>query len=238
MSETYELATVIPAYNECKSLPGLIERYRSAAKGTKFQLVIVDNGASDGTAEYLSELKKDKKNAFIKVVTVVKNIGYGNGIYQGLLQAEAPAIGWSHGDLQCAPEDVFKGYQKYTSLGGKRLVKGHRYGRNWKPLVLTYGLAFISTVILLKWFDDINGQPKIFPRELLQHMHNPPKGFSFDMYVQNQAIAHGYRVSSFPVKFEQRVYGVSKWATTTFSKMGTIRSFFMDVLKLRVGVLR
>ena len=111
MKEEYELSIVIPAYNELESLPYLLEDYHEEKKNVKFQLVIVDNGSTDGTAEYLKKECSKKENKFIKVVTVERNIGYGHGIHQGLMACDANVVGWSHGDLQCDPNDVFRGYK-------------------------------------------------------------------------------------------------------------------------------
>ncbi|MAE13600.1 glycosyl transferase family 2 [Candidatus Woesearchaeota archaeon] len=239
MESTYELSIVVPAYNEAKSLPSLIERYSKAKANIPFQLVIVDNGSRDETADYLKKETKKKQNGFIKIVTVKKNIGYGYGIHQGLKACDGRLIGWSHADLQCSPEDVFKGYNLFRKINKRKtLIKGNRKGRDWKPLVLTYGLSTYASLILLHIFDDINGQPKIFPRELLQTMKRPPLGFSYDLYIQYKALQKGYKVRSFTVVFEQRMHGISKWAHSIYSKLSTIRSFFADVLRMRIGKIR
>lgn len=235
-----ELSIVVPAYNECLNLPLVIDAYKRAKKGVRFQLVIVDNGSSDGTAEYLeTALKKKKTNSFIKVVTVTKNIGYGYGIYQGLLNCDAEAIGWSHADMQCPAEDVFKGYELLRKQTGNVLVKGHRVGRHWNPMILTKGLEFYASALLLKRLDDINGQPKLFDRALLETFHNPPLGFTFDLYVQYKALKKGHTVVPFGVHFLERARGVSKGGELPLlKKMPVIRQFLIDVAKMRVGKIR
>lgn len=235
----YELSAVIPAYNEAKSLPLLIEEYKKAKNNIKFQLVIVDNGSSDGTREYLAEEIKKKENKFIKVVAIEKNIGYGNGIHQGLKNCDAEIISWSHADMQCSPEDIFKGYELYKTLNNPFiLVKGHRIDRDKKSLILTYGLAVYSFIILLKFFNDINGQPKIFSKDLFAKFQNPPKGFSYDLYVQYIALKNKYKVYSFKVFFKKRIFGISKWAYSTISKFSTIKSFLIDVIRMRFGIIK
>ncbi len=239
MTDKYELSIVVPAYNERKNLPILIEKYREEKKGVKFQFVIVDNGSSDDTGEYLAKEIKKKNNSFIKVVTIKKNIGYGYGINQGLKNCDADIIGWSHADMQCSPNDVFKGYNLYKKLNNPYiLVKGHRYGRYWKSLILSCGLMVFASIILLKKFDDINGQPKVFNKDLIKSFKIPSLGFSYDLYVQYIAIKKGYKVRGFKVFFHERKFGISKWSTTFFSKFSTIRSFMIDCLKIRGGILR
>lgn len=239
MNSKYELSTVIPCYNEAKSLPSLIERYKNAKKDVEYQLVIVDNGSSDGTWEYLQKAVKEQGNDFIKILKLDKNTGYGNGLLTGLLQCDAEIVGWSHGDLQCPPEDIFKAYSIYKDVDNKKvLVKGKRRARNSKELILSYGLDVYTFFVLSKIFNDINGQPKIFHRDLLNNFKSPPREFSFDLYVQNKALKQGYDVTSFPVKFEKRVFGFSKWAYSTVSKFSTIKGFLRDALKIRMGLLK
>lgn len=239
MATNYELSIAIPAYNERENLPSLIREYRKAKKDVRFQLVIVDNGSSDGTAEFLKRVVKKKGNSFIKAVTVKKNIGYGYGILQGLLSCDADVIGWSHADMQCPPEDVFRGYKLYMKQAGNVLVKGHRVGRSWKHRVFTYGLQHFASTVLLRWFDDINGQPKIFNRKLLETFRNPPLKFSFDLYVQYKAKQVGYKVVPFTVNYLRRVHGESKGGDVSIrKKIPLVKQFVIDVAKMRIRKIR
>lgn len=239
MNQKYELAITVPAYNEAKGLPELIAQYRAAKKNVAFQLVLVDNGSTDETQKVLKKEMSKPENSFVSTVYVKNNIGYGNGIHQGLRACNAPVIGWSHADHQCSPKDVFKGYNMYKKSATKKvLVKGHRIRRDWKSLILTYGFAIYSSLILHYIFDDINGQPKIFSRKLFETFRHPPKGFSYDIFVQYRAKRAGFKVKPFYVSFEKRIFGMSKWAYSVLSKTNTIKQFVIDVIKIRKGEFR
>ncbi len=234
-----ELSIAVPAYNERKNLPGLIEAYRNVKGKVKFQMVIVDNGSSDGTAEYLKKAVKMKDNNFIKVVTVKNNIGYGYGIHQGLLGCDADVIGWSHADMQCPAEDVFKGYNIYKEHTGKVLVMGHRVGRHWKHTLFSTTLQHFASAVLVKRFDDLNAQPKIFDKGLLKSFRNLPLEFSFDLYVQYRAKQMGYNVVSFDVSFLRRAHGESKGAdVSVLKKIPAIKHFVAEVGRMRLGKYR
>lgn len=239
MKSNYELSVVIPAYNERKNLPYIIREYKDTKKNVRFQLVIVDNGSRDGTAEYLKEITKKKGNEFIKVVTVQNNIGYGHGIHQGLLQCDADTVGWSHGDMQSPPVDTFKAYELYKKSGGNKvLVKGHRIGRPRLPLFVANCLTLYSSVLLLTKFDDINGQPKIFDKGLLKSFSMPPKDFSYDLYVQYKALQQGYEVHHFIVYFLSRAHGISKAGVNFRKKAPVIKQYAIDVLKMGMKKIR
>jgi hypothetical protein len=82
---------------------------------------------------------------------------------------------------------------------------------------------------------DINGQPKVFHRDLLNTMIHPPTDFSFDAYVLLRAHRERLSCHAFDVRFEQRLHGESKWATTLLQKHKTIlhyiRSIFFMALR-------
>ena len=66
----------------------------------------------------------------------------------------------------------------------KIYIKGKRYGRPIiDKLVNTLGMSIFETLMLGKIMYDINAQPNIFNKSLLEKMKNPPKDFSFDLYV-------------------------------------------------------
>ena len=232
----YEFSLVIPAYNEVKNLPYILNEYAKEKKNIKFQLVVVNNGSSDSTEEYLKKIKKIKRYNFVRVVKIKKNIGYGYGIYQGLINTDTPVVGWTHADLQTPTKDPFRAYSIYKKLearGIKAFVKGHRKKRSFFAKIISQGLQFYSTIILLKLFDDINGQPKIFNKDLLNKCNKPPLGFSFDTYVQYVALRNGYKVKSFKVDFVDRKHGVSSWANSLVSLFSTIKSFLKDIWHIR-----
>ena len=168
-----------------------------------------------------------------------KNIGYGYGIHQGLKACDADVIGWSHADLECNPADVFVAYNMFKNAPNtKILVKGHRYGRNWKSLILTHALTVFSAIFLLTIFDDINGQPKVFHKDLFNKFKRPPNGFSYDLYVQYKAKKNKYNVLTFNIFFGERKFGFSKWAGSFFKRLSTIKDWAKDVFKIMLGIFK
>ncbi|MBM4305039.1 MAG: glycosyltransferase family 2 protein [Deltaproteobacteria bacterium] len=223
-----EFQLVLPCYNESKSLKYLIERAVNAAKEAgydfnRFQLVLVENGSLDNSKEVLSELEKTSWAPWFTKVLVSKNQGYGYGVMQGLKSTKAPIIGWSHADQQCDPKDAFMALMKLkTSRESHVLVKGVRSGRNWKDRWVTHIFEMFALLILGVKTKELNAQPKIFPRTLLDHLGDPPFNFAFDLYVLYCALKSGFQVKTIPVLFPPRVHGVSNWASTFFGRYKTI----------------
>lgn len=227
------LSIVVPCYNESAGIAELLQKFASVM-GKEMELILVDNGSTDGSQEMMDREIESKHYAFAKVVRVEKNIGYGYGILSGLKAAKGEWLAFTHADLQCDPADVLKAYRKAVAAGkGNVLVKGHRSGRD---SILTSGLQVIASIALLEEFDDINGQPKVFPRTLLAKFRNAPQDFSFDLYVQHLARMNGYAILPMPVVFAKRKHGSSHWSTGIVSRARTIAGYLRSILFIRLGL--
>ena len=224
------LSVVVPCYNEEKNLPLLVERFADVLKGKDAELVLVNNGSTDNSPAVINDLVA--MHSFIRCATVSKNVGYGHGILTGLSAAQGDILAYTHADLQCEPSDVIKAYNRLLDHGSRGvLVKGNREGRS---SLLTSLFHLVAAILFFRKFDDINGQPKVFHRDLLKKFTKPPYGFQFDFYVQYKALQNGYKVVSIPVTFGERKHGESKWATSLQSKVKNALRFLGYILRLRL----
>ena len=104
-----KLSIVIPCYNESDSIKLLINKLESILN-KDIEVILVDNGSNDQTSETIESIKFPEN---IEVLKLKENLGYGNGIIQGLKQTKGEIVSWTHADLQTDPNDVIKGYEKY-----------------------------------------------------------------------------------------------------------------------------
>lgn len=225
------LSVVLPCYNESKSIPDILKRF-ARVRTADSELILVNNGSTDNTAEVIRKELKNPKYKFARSVFVRKNQGYGYGIMFGLRHAKGEFLAFSHADLQCDPADIFRAYKLLPSIKHPEniLVIGNRkYRRNF----LTSALHAIASLLFFKRFDDINGQPKVFHRSLFEKLKNPPKHFALDFYVQYVARKNGLGVLTIPVTFAKRRHGESHWASTLKSRAKTISKFIKYMIKLR-----
>jgi glycosyltransferase involved in cell wall biosynthesis len=236
MTETRpSFSIVLPCYNEAASLPGLLRRYREVWQDLPAELILVNNGSTDQSSEVLKELLKKPEYDFARVVTVEVNRGYGHGIFAGLQVARGEFLAWSHADMQCPPEDLFRAYEEIHRADDPRLclVKGRRGWRGLGAFLLTHGMSVIASLVLLMPLIDINAQPKVFHRSLLEYLGAPPIGFEFDLHVMFLARKAGFELRLLDVDFGDRQHGESKWAFSIVSRYRTIFRVFLYILKLR-----
>ena len=230
-----KLSVVLPCYNEAKSIPDILKRFSQVIGRRSVELVMVNNGSLDNTAEILKKELKNPKYKFARTVLVKKNQGYGYGIMFGLKNCKGAVLAYTHADQQCDPNDVMRAYDELVKYpdAGNILMKGERNKRVPSELIITKGLQIISLLILWNPFNDINGQPKVFYRSFFGKMADAPKDFKFDLYVQYLALKNKMKVTSIPVEFGRRKYGKSNWAYSIFSRVRMYLRFIGYMVKLR-----
>jgi glycosyltransferase involved in cell wall biosynthesis len=233
---TPELSIVLPCYNEADNLPPLIERYAQVWQDLPAELILVDNGSTDRTAEVLA--RELPTRPFARTVGVEKNRGYGHGIMTGLRAARGRFLAFSHADQQCKPDDIFAAYHALRSSPRpeRAVVKGRRARRSLQAELVTASMGLLASAVLVMPLWDVNAQPKVFPRALLERLTAPPVGFAFDLYVLYKARQARMRLLTVPVVFGQRGHGQSKWAFSFLSRWRTMLGMAAYIFALRFGL--
>ena len=204
----FDLSIIIPCYNEEDSVNDLVGMCEDIMD-KNIEVIFVDNGSNDNTYNNFNKFISNKN---MKILRLKKNQGYGGGIIEGLNISNGKIISWTHADLQTHPKDIINAYKKFNfKLNNEKvIVKGKRLKRNFIDNLLTKGMGLISSIVLKSNLDDINAQPKIFKRELLNKFKNPPRDFSLDLYLLYFALKNNYEILEFPVYFNKRKYGFAK----------------------------
>ena len=227
------LSIVIPCFNEAGNIPALVNKLESI-KNTEIEVILVNNGSTDETANILSMVLVDKY-PFLKSVSIAHNIGYGNGIMTGVREATGDVIAWTHADLQTDPTDVINAYSGFIENPDyeKCILKGKRVGRNLFDAFFTFCMGVFSSLLMGVNLTDINAQPKMFHRSFLGKMTNVPDDFSLDLYLLYQAKVNGFEILEYPVHFGKRLHGEAKGGGTLRGKWKLIKRTwsYMNELK-------
>ena len=92
----------------------------------------------------------------------------------------------------------------------KVIIKGKRVNRDIFDQLFTFGMSIVASLLFGNKLTDINAQPKIFSRQFLSLLKNPPNDFSLDVYLMAIAIQNQYKIIEYPVSWDQRVAGEAK----------------------------
>jgi glycosyltransferase involved in cell wall biosynthesis len=195
---------------------------------------LVDNGSLDDTWDQLKLLTLNNEN--IVSLKVNSNIGYGNGILAGLKITKARYVGWMHADLQTDPADLIQIIDWLSAEINPEYVfiKGKRKNRAWIDIFFSFGMSIFESILFRKKMTEINAQPTIFTRSLINDLDNAPLDFMLDLFAYNKAISNGYLQKRFSVYFGRRKYGVSSWNKNVFSRIKFIYKTMKYSLLLRI----
>lgn len=101
-----EVSVLVCAYNEVENISPLFERVHAAltSMGCTFEIVVVNDGSTDGTTELLAELAR--RHPALKVVNFVRNFGQHAAFAAGLDYVKGERVVWMDADLQDLPEEI------------------------------------------------------------------------------------------------------------------------------------
>jgi len=123
------ISLVIPVYNEAENISHLWERLKQAVakvEDSQFEVVFVDDGSQDGTAECIRSLKPTDHLAW-KIVEFSRNFGHQAAISAGMQYAQGEALIFLDADLQDPPELIAVFVEKFRE--GFDVVYGIRQNR-------------------------------------------------------------------------------------------------------------
>ena len=225
---------VAPCFNEAESIPDLVGEFSELLKNrTNVKLLIVDNGSSDRTKELLEELVE--KESFLEFIRIDNNVGYGNGVVEGLKAAKSDFIAWMYGDLQSRPIDTLKAIEMMEKEGCPKdlYIKGTRNGRPLIDHFITFVMSIVETIYFGKLLYDINSSPSLVHKDFLKYLNNPPDDHSLDLYAYCLARKYNYKMKRFRVEYPPRIYGETTWNYGFKAKYAMTMNFLKYSIKLK-----
>jgi glycosyltransferase involved in cell wall biosynthesis len=227
-----EISFIMPCYNEQDVIPYTIPHLTAAfAKaGHRLELVACDNGSSDRTGELIHEFIA--QGLPVVYHRVEPNEGYGNGVLKSIPVCRAPWIGIIPADGQVDAEDVARLFGAVKTTDPKMIGKVRRRFRMDGPLRKVVSIAYNGFVFTL-WPRlgslDVNGSPKIIPREVLLAMDLRSKQWFLDPEMMVKAHYMGVRVLEMNVFARMRGNGLSH------VRGSTCWEFFTKLLSFKFG---
>ena len=169
-----KISLIIPCYNEEGNIKYLFKNFKKLKVFKNLEIVLVDNGSKDLTYNTILSHKKKNKNLNIKIMRVKRNIGFGNGVFQGLKKSKGDYLCYTHADREAKISEIIKVIKIISkNLNTNFLIKGKRVNRiknNWKLIheFFSRSCDLTLSIILFSILPDIHAQPNAFPRKLLK----------------------------------------------------------------------
>lgn len=199
------LSIIMPTYNEGATIRRAVRQVLATAYPCRIELIVVDDGSSDETAEQLDGLSCDR----LKVCRHSRNRGKGAALLTGMSLASGTHILPFDADLEYSPTDVARMLEPVldgraevvygTRLFGLNTVyHSFRYKIGNKATTLAANLLFDSAVT------DMHTCLKLLPLALVRGMRLIELGFGMDTEITANVLKMGYRPFEVPVAYYAR----------------------------------
>lgn len=198
------VSIIVPIYNERELIREVLRRVR--ALPFRMQLILVDDGSSDGTEKILREEEAPKPGTL--VLRHPQNRGKGAAIRTGLEHAMGDIVLIQDADLEYQPEELPRLLAPLIR-GEASVVYGSRFIGSVKRMrlpnrVANHLLAWLVSLLYGQRITDEATAYKLFRREVIQGIELKCEGFEFCPEVTAKVLRRGVTITELPVSFVAR----------------------------------
>ena len=209
MPQTPRLSLVVPAFNEQAGIAEAVaEAHESlAGLGYEFEILVVDDGSRDRTADIVDELSATWPR--VRLLRHLHNRGYGAALRTGFEEARYELVAFTDADGQFFLDDL----DDLIPLTRECPVAvGRRVDRKdpWRRRFLSWGYNAIVRAVLGTGVRDCDCALKVFRREALVHLLPESRGFFVNAEMLSRARRFGWDVAEVGVRHRPRRLGESK----------------------------
>jgi len=205
------LSVIIPVYNEIQTIAEILKRVR--ATGLAWEIVIVDDGSSDGTRAFLETLSGD---AQVRVILHDRNQGKGAAVVTGIHAAHGDVLIIQDADLEYDPREypellrpIEEGMADVV-FGSRFLGAAHRTILFWN-MIANKLLTLFTNILYNNILTDMETGYKVFKREVVADMTIHARGFEFEPEFTAKLLKrHHIRIFEVPIRFNPREYSDGK----------------------------
>ena len=230
-SKTIFLSVVVPVYNEVNTIEEIVMRIQ-ATPYVK-EIIIVDDGSTDGTREKLLELERLPG---VKVLSHEHNRGKGAALRTGFSKSKGDVIIVQDSDLEYNPAEYGALLQPILD-GNADVVYGSRFlGGPHRVLYYWHSVGNHLLTTISNMFSDLNLTDmetgyKVFRREVIVGMTLKSNRFGFEPEFTSKVARNGWRVYEVPISYSGRTYQEGKkigWKDGVLALFAIIRFNIFD----------
>jgi len=230
---------IIPTYNEKGNIENITRKVMSLQGG--FNLLIIDDGSPDGTADIVKTLMKEFDGRLF-IVERQGKLGLGTAYIAGFrwaLEHGYEYIFEMDADFSHNPDDLIR--LKEACVNGADLAVGSRYVKgghitkwDYKRVVMSYLASLYVRMVLWINVKDTTAGFKCYRRRVLEAIHFDDIkfiGYAFQIEMKYRTYKKGFKIVEVPITFTDRVVGVSKMSGKIFKEaiFGVIQMRFLKV---------
>ena len=211
----YDLAIVLPTFNESGNVGPMVDRLATALAGVHYEVIFVDDDSPDGTADVVRQLARDHDN--LRVLHRIGRRGLASACIEGILAASAPFVAVMDADLQhdesILPEMLRRMREENLDLVvGSRNITGGSMGEfsSWRVKLSQLGKRLSLMGAEHELSDPMSGFFVVRVATFERFAHRL-SGIGFKILLDIVLSAGpGLRIGEVPYRFRLREHGESK----------------------------
>ena len=233
------LTIIVPVYNEISAIEHSINHLKEIKKKCKnfdMEIIIVNDGSTDGTEKILERMSNDKD---IKIITHPENKGYGAALKTGIHASKHQYVAITDADGTYPDERIPEFFEIVINEGLDMLV-GARVGESVHiPFIRKlpkWVINKMANYMVGTKIPDLNSGMRIMKKDVVKkYFKILPDGFSFTSTITLAMLSNGCQVKYIPINYHQRK-GKSKirpfYDTLNFFRLIIRTVMFFDPLKI------
>jgi glycosyltransferase involved in cell wall biosynthesis len=205
-----KVTIVIPTYNEVNTIREILHRVEQ--QGIAEEILVVDDGSSDGTREILESLNGSGP---IRAIFHERNIGKGAAVRTGIQAARGDVIVIQDADLEYHPREIKSLLQPLEEnvadvVFGSRFLGAPRRPVMFWHMVANKILTFLTNILYNNILTDMETGYKVFRRGVVEGMQLRANRFDFEPEFTAKVLKRKVRVFEVPITFNPRDYNEGK----------------------------
>lgn len=212
LPKNFVLSVIVPVFNECKTICNVVDRLRKT--GLPLQIILVDDGSDDGTAQAVESLKSDDD---VILINHSINRGKGAAIRTGAKAATGDVIVIQDADQEYDPTD-FRLLLQPILAGEADVAYGTRYGHcdrslsPWWHQSVNNGLTLLASIAIGIRLSDVETCYKMARRESFELILNDLQENRFGIEIELTArwARAGLEFTERPIRYHHRWYDDGK----------------------------
>lgn len=227
------LSVIIPCYNEAGTIAEVLRRVR--AVGLADEIIIVDDGSTDGTREALAEIEAERYPN-VRILYHEVNRGKGAALVTGFAAAGCDVMLIQDADFEYDPREypiLLKPLEEGIAkvVYGSRFLGGPRKAMNFWNMVANKGLTLVTNILYNAILSDMETCYKVFRREVVQDMVIHARGFEFEPEFTAKVLKQGIRIYEVPISYNGREWTDGKkihWTDAPIALWTLVKYRFVD----------